>query len=276
MQNNWRWVSYVPVYAILLFFLLVTLIPVLWIALASLKTNEELMRSPFALPEIPQYINYLKALSKGTLYRLFLNSLLISTVSTMLCLLVASMASYAIRQGGKWSQKIYVVIIVGIFLPTNSLLVPYFLIAAELNLINTHGALITTYTAVGLPLSLLLVYGFVRGIPNEIIESAEMDGCGFYQTFVRILLPLIRPGLATAAIFQFLFCWNEYIFALILSTDDSVRTMQVGISLFRSQYSNDFVTMFAAIICSIIPVITLFIMLQKQIISGLTSGAVKG
>ncbi|SES11716.1 carbohydrate ABC transporter permease [Salipaludibacillus aurantiacus] len=268
--------GYIPVYLILLFFLIVTTFPFIWILISSLKGNAELMRSPFSLPETWQFANYVEAFSVGNLGRLFWNSLFVSTVSTAVCILFATMAAYAVRKGGKWSKIIYFTIIIGIFLPTNSLLVPYYLIAAQFNLINTPWALITTYMAMGLPLTLLIIYGFVRGVPQEIFESAEIDGCNMFQTYYRILLPLVRPGIATAAIFQFLFAWNEFIFALLLTTDQSVRTLQVGISLFKSVYQNDFTTMFAAIFSSLIPIIIIYIFLQKHIIDGLTSGSVKG
>ena len=145
-----------------------------------------------------------------------------------------------------------------------------------MNLLNTKMALITTYSAIGLPLTLLIVYGFVSSLPKELFESAQIDGSGFYYTFLRILLPLVRPGLATAGIFQFLLCWNEFLYALLLTSDQSVRTLQVGISLFKSQFSADFSAMFAAIVMSIIPIITMFIFLQRQVIEGLTSGSIKG
>jgi raffinose/stachyose/melibiose transport system permease protein len=268
--------GYIPVYLILLFFLIVTTFPFIWILISSLKGNAELMRAPFSLPETWQFANYVEAFRVGNLGRLFWNSLFVSTVSTAVCILFATMAAYAVRQGSKWSKIVYFTIIIGIFLPTNSLLVPYYLIAAQFNLINTPWALITTYMAMGLPLTLLIIYGFVRGVPQEIFESAEIDGCNMFQTYYRILLPLVRPGIATAAIFQFLFAWNEFIFALLLTTDQSVRTLQVGISLFKSVYQNDFTTMFAAIFSSLIPIIIIYIFLQKHIIDGLTSGSVKG
>jgi raffinose/stachyose/melibiose transport system permease protein len=266
----------IPAYLVIVFFFCVTILPLLWVVIGSLKTNAELMRSPFSLPSEWHFSNYKKAFNSAKLGQLFYNSLTITMISVAVTMLFASMAAYAVYLGGKVSKAIYVVIITGIFLPINSLMVPYFLIASKMNLLNTKLALITTYSAIGLPLTLLIVYGFVSSLPKELFESAQIDGSGFYHTFLRILLPLVRPGLATAGIFQFLLCWNEFLYALLLTSDQAVRTLQVGISLFKSQFSADFSAMFAAIVMSIVPIIVIFIFLQRQIIEGLTSGSVKG
>jgi raffinose/stachyose/melibiose transport system permease protein len=263
-------------YGVIAFFFVVTIVPLLWIIIGSLKTNNELMRSPFTLPEQWMFSNYKKAYLVAQLDQLFVNSVIVSSLSVLLCLLIASMAAYAVSQGGRLAQFVYTVMISGIFLPVNSLMVPYFLISANLGLLNTRWALITTYTAVGFPLSLLLVYGFVRAVPKEILESAHIDGAGFVYTYGRIILPLIRSGLATVAVFQFLLCWNEFLYALLLTSDHEIRTLQVGISLFKSQFNADFAAMFAAIVMSIIPMAVLFVLLQRHVIQGLTQGAVKG
>ena len=266
----------IPVYAVIAFFFCITIVPLLWIVIGSLKTNAELMRSPFTLPSEWHFSNYAKAFQSANLGQLFINSLTITLISITLTMLFASMAAYAVHLGGRISKAIYVTIITGIFLPINSLMVPYFMIASNFQLLNTRWALITTYSAIGLPLTLLVIYGFVRSLPKELFESAQIDGSGFYRTFWRILLPLVRPGLATAGIFQFLLCWNEFLYALLLTSDQAVRTLQVGISLFKAQFSADFAAMFAAIVMSIIPIIVFFILLQRQVIEGLTSGSIKG
>lgn len=265
-----------PAYIVIAFFFAVTLLPILWIIIGSLKSNSELMSSPFSLPEQWHWVNYKKAYVVGQLGQLFLNSVFVSVLSVISCLFIATMAAYAVNQGKKWVEIIYVIMIAGIFLPINSLMVPYYLISAHFQILNTQWALITTYTAMGFPLTLLLVYGFVRSLPKELMESAYIDGSGFYYTYWNILLPLIRPGMATAAIFQFLLCWNEFLYALLLTSDQKVRTLQVGISLFKSQFNADFAAMFAAIVTSVIPIVIIFIILQKQVIQGLTSGALKG
>ena len=263
-------------YAVVAFFFCVTIVPLCWIVLGSLKTNRELMRSPFSLPETWEFANYRKAYLVGQLDHLFVNSLFVSSLSVILCLLFASMAAYAVHRGGRLAKSVYTVIVTGIFLPVNSLMVPYFLIASHLDLLNTRWALITTYTAMGFPLALLLVYGFVRAVPGEVLESAHIDGAGFVYTYGRIVLPLIRSGLATVAVFQFMLCWNEFLYALLLTSDHHVRTLQVGISLFKSQFNADFAAMFAAIVMSIAPMVVIFILLQRHVIHGLTQGAVKG
>jgi raffinose/stachyose/melibiose transport system permease protein len=263
-------------YLILTFFTLITLLPFLWVVIGSLKTSQSIMVDPFALPDTYQFSNYTNAFIDGDLGKLFINTIIVSLISVFVCLLIATMTSYAVIRGGKFAGLMYSLIIIGIFLPLNSLMVPYFMIVSKLNLLNTLWALITTYTAVGLPFSVLLIYSFLKTLHKELFESAEIDGAGFVKIYTSIVIPLVRPALATAAIFQFLLSWNEFIYALLLTTDNSVRTLQVGISLFKTQFQSDYGLLFAGVVMSVVPVVIIYILLQRLIISGLTAGSVKG
>ncbi len=128
----------------------------------------------------------------------------------------------------------------------------------------------------GLPLSIFIIRGFMNTIPRELEEAGVIDGCNFYQRFYKIILPLSRAGIVTAITFQFLYCWNEFIYAMLLTSSQTNRTVQVGIRFFSNQFTTDYTSMFAAITISIIPAIAGYVLFQRQIISGLTSGAVKG
>lgn len=155
-------------------------------------------------------------------------------------------------------------------------MVPYFVIINKLGLYDTYGGMILLYTAIGIPMSTFLIRGLMDSIPMELEEAAYIDGCGFFARFWHIILPLSRTGIVTAATFEFLTCWNEFVFANLIVSSEKLRTIQVGIRYFTNQFSTDYVSMYAAIVISIIPSILGYVLFQEQIISGMTSGAVKG
>ncbi|MHB8066232.1 MAG: carbohydrate ABC transporter permease, partial [Ruminiclostridium sp.] len=143
-------------------------------------------------------------------------------------------------------------------------------------LLDSLTALIILYSAIGLPISTFIIRGFMAGFPAEIEEAAYIDGCGFYGRFFRMILPLTKTGLVTAATFEFITCWNEFVYANLLTSSPLTKTIQIGIRYFTNQFTTDYVSMYAAIIISIAPSIIGYMLFQKQVISGLTSGAVKG
>lgn len=264
-------------YLILAFFLLYTLLPMVWLVMSSFKTNLELLREPFQLPAVLRLENYLNAIRVGGLDQLFLNTVLISAVGTGLNVFIAAMAAYVIaRWPTKFTEALYAVLIAGILVPLTALMVPYFTIIRNLGLYDTKGALILTYTAINLPVSVFIIRGFMNSIAKEIEEAAQIDGCNFYQMFWKIMLPLAKPGLVTAATFAFLTCWNEFVYAMLLTASSHARTLQIGIRYFKNQFTTDYTAMYAAVVLSIIPSILAYVLFQKQIVSGLTQGAVKG
>lgn len=266
-----RWV-------LILFFAVYTLFPLLWLLSSSLKTNFEfLTRSPFALPAKPQWINYKNALTVAGLGRMLLNSVFVGIVATLVNVIIASMGAYCIsRFRFRGRESVYTLFTAGILVPLSALMVPYFVIINKLGLYNTYGGMILLYSAIGIPMSTFLIRGLMDSIPMDLEEAAYIDGCGFYGRFFHIILPLSRTGIVTAATFQFLTCWNEFIFANLIVSSEKLRTIQVGIRYFTNQFSTDYVSMYAAIVISIVPSILGYVLFQEQIIAGMTSGAVKG
>lgn len=262
---------------VLTFFFLFTFVPLLWLVLTSFKTNLELQTNPFGLPEVWQFRNYIKAFEMSGLAILFRNSVIVSAASTALALLVTSMAAFVFaREKFLFRQPLLSLILAGVLVPTIALMAPYFRLINSLGVYDTLFALILTYTAINLPISTFLMHGFMRSIPFELEEAAVIDGASFYQRFWKIILPLSRIGLVTAGTFIFLFGWNEFIYALLLTSRMSARTLQLGIRFFVSQFFTDYTSMFAAIVITIIPSITVYILFHEKIIKGLTSGALKG
>ena len=271
LLNVLRWI-------LIIFFAAYTLFPLFWLILASFKTNFEFLTGPaFALPEVWQIQNYVNALTVAGLGRMMLNSVFVGICATVVNAIVASLAGYCIsRFRFRGRERLFLLFTVGILVPLNALMVPYFVIINKLGLYNTYGGMILLYTAIGIPMSTVIIRGLMDSIPMEIEEAAYIDGCGFFGRFFHIILPLARTGIVTAATFEFLTCWNEFVFANLIVSSDKLRTIQVGIRYFTNQFSTDYVSMYAAIVLSIVPSIIGYIIFQEQIISGMTSGAVKG
>ena len=264
-------------WVIIISFVFYAVFPFLWLVLASLKTNAELLNNPFTLPEVFQFKNYSNAIQEAGLGRLIINSLVISTSATFLNILFSSMCAFAIARHTFWGNNVlFLMITAGILVPLNALIIPYFAIINFLNLYDTRIGLIIVYCAVGLPVSTFILTEFFKSIPKEIEEASYLDGCTFAARYFKIMLPLALPGLATAGTFQFILCWNEFIYAMLLTSSTDIRTIQFGISYFTNQFFSDYVGMFAAVVISIIPSITVFILFQEKVINGLTAGSVKG
>ena len=263
---------------LIIFFAVYTLFPLLWLLSSSLKTNFEfLTKSPFSLPAKPQWINYKNALTVAGLGRMLLNSVIVGLIATLVNVTIASMGAYCIsRFRFRGRESVYTLFTAGILVPLSALMVPYFVIINKLGLYNTYGGMILLYSAIGIPMSTFLIRGLMDSIPMDLEEAAYIDGCGFYGHFFHIILPLSRTGIVTAATFQFLTCWNEFIFANLIVSSEKLRTIQVGIRYFTNQFSTDYVSMYAAIVISIVPSIVGYVLFQEQIIAGMTSGAVKG
>ena len=263
---------------LIIFFAVYTLFPLIWLIISSLKTNFEFLAgSPFALPKVPQWQNYVNALAVAGLGRMLLNSVFVGLAATAVNVIIASMGAYCIsRFRFKGREKIFTLFTAGILVPLNALMVPYFVIINKLGLYNTYGGMILLYCAIGIPMSTFLIRGLMDSVPMELEEAAYIDGCGFFGRFFYLILPLSRTGIVTAATFEFLTCWNEFVFANLIVSSEKLRTVQVGIRYFTNQFSTDYVSMYAAIVISIIPSILGYIIFQEQIIAGMTSGAVKG
>ena len=262
---------------IIIIFVIYAVFPFLWLVLTSLKTNAELLDNPFSLPNKFQFKNYKEAVTSAGLGQLIINSLIISGIATFINIIISSMFAYSIsRHKFFGSNFLFLMVVSGILVPLNALIIPYFAIINYLNLYDTRIGLILVYSAVGLPVSIYILTEFFKSIPKEIEEASVVDGCNFLQRYIKIMLPLSVPGLMTAGTFQFILCWNEFIYAMLLTSSKNIRTIQFGISYFTNEFFSDYVSMFAAIVISIIPSITVFILFQERVITGLTAGAVKG
>lgn len=259
------------------FFVVISIGPLIWIIMSSFKSNKEILSSAFALPSSFGLSGYKAALDMAPIFKFYGNSIIISVLSTLLNVVVVSMAAYVLaRHKFKGSTFVTLLLSVSLLIPTAALLMPIYKIMTAIGLFDTRTGLILVYAALGLPTSLFIFKSYFQSIPKELEEAACIDGAGFFRTFFVIVFPLAKPGLATGAILQFLTSWNEFMFALILTKSTSVRTLPLALNYFTSQFSFNYTAMFAALTMVILPSIIIYILLQEQITSSMVEGSVKG
>lgn len=279
MQKNKQPVkaSTVLIYVFFCFMMVLYLAPLGWIILTSLKTKTEIYRTPFGLPKEIQWGNYQYAWTGGKLGVAMLNSLFVCVVTLVLTLVIGSMAAFAIaRLKWKLSGAAMVYILIGMMIPVHCVLIPLFVRFASIGLNNNLWGLIIPYLTFSLPTCVFIMAGFFRSIPNELLESACMDGCTIYQIFFRICFPLARTGLFVTGLMTFINNWNELLLALVFVSDANKKTLPVALTKFVSPYQTSYDKMFPAIVIAIVPTIIVYTMFSNQIVDGLTTGAVKG
>jgi multiple sugar transport system permease protein len=264
-------------YAILLLASAVVLIPTLWMVSTSFKTNEEVMISPPVwIPNHPTFESFIRIWRDYPFADYFLNSIYIVIASTFISLVFSALAGYGASRfkfPGKGAFLTF--LLVTQMFPSIMLLIPFYKVLKTFGLIDTHEGLIVVYISFAIPFCTWMMLGFFQGIPKELDEAAMIDGCSRMRTFFQIILPLSLPGLAATAIYSFLMGWNEYMFAFVLMTTESMKTLPVGIGQLNGYYKIAWNDMMAASIISSLPLIILFLFMQKYFISSLTAGAVK-
>ena len=213
----------------------------------------------------------------GKIFQYFGNSVIIAVASVVITVLLATMASYAIcRMVWKLSSVTYNVFLLGMMIPVYAMVIPLFSIFKALNLLDNHLAVIIPQIAVGFPMAIFIICGFMQGIPRDLEEAAVIDGCNIYQCFGRVILPIARSSIVTVAVVQFINVWNDLLLPRIFLTTASKMTLPVGLTNFQAQYSTDYVSEIAAVIITIIPSIIVYIAMHKNIMEGMVAGAVKG
>lgn len=262
---------------ILIVWSFVVLFP-LWIMLInSFKDRLSIYQNPFGLPQKWNFINYGAVLGNGDFLVYFKNSFIAVLLSLAALLVFGSMAAYALANWrGKFSRMIYFFFIAGMMLPIKIASIRILELVRSLGLLNTVWSLIPVYTAMGIPIAVFILTEFIRQIPYELTEAGIIDGAGRLGIFVKIIAPLLRPALATTAIYNMVPFWNDLWFPLIFITDDRAKTLLLGVTRLFGQYQTDWSRVLAVLTLSAIPVIMLYLLMSKQFIKGLTAGAVKG
>jgi ABC-type glycerol-3-phosphate transport system permease component len=266
------------IYVVLFMGLFATLFPFLYMVSTSLKGTVFVFEyPPKIIPSNPTLANYVSAWNSNHFETYFLNSVVVTCVTTLSVLLLSSMMGFAFaRFNFPLRKTLFSVVMILMMLPAMTLLIPQFILAVKFKLINTLMGLILVYIAQNLPMNTFLLTGFMKSIPVELIDAARIDGASWWTVFTKIMLPLSKPALATVAIFASLGAWDEYTWAVTILNKTEVRTLPVGIALFQGIHSTDWGLVFAASIIAITPIIILFIVLQKYFIHGALTGAIKG
>lgn len=254
------------------------ILPLVYMISTSLKGQVYVFEfPPRFIPSQPTLNNFVSAWRSNNFGRYFLNSLLVALITTVLQIFLSSTVAYAFARfefPGK--NVLYYTLLATLMVPGMMLIIPQFMLASRLKLMNSLAGLILVYTAGGISFNTFLLRGFFEQLPRELEEAALIDGATHLTIFFRILLPLSTPALATVGIFTFLGAWDEYIWALTTINDPLKRTLPIAIANFHGTHASDWGLVFAGSLIAIIPVLTVFVLLQKYFIKGLTAGAVKG
>jgi ABC-type glycerol-3-phosphate transport system permease component len=258
-----------PPYLVLAAYSVLILVPLGWMAIASVKPRGELFSKPFSLPSTIDWRGYARAWNGG-LVRYVGNSLIVTGSSVVLTIVVGCLAAYALARMKFVGRKIiYGIVIAAYAIPLHGILVPLYDTIIEFHLTNSYFGLILPYVTFGLPFAITVLYAFFLDFPGEIVEAARLDGCTELGVLWRIVVPLSMSAVASVAIFQGVQMWNEFLLALVVISDDALKTVPLGLVAFRGNYVSDWTAILASISVTSIPMLILFILFQRQFIRSL-------
>ncbi|HDN67662.1 MAG TPA: carbohydrate ABC transporter permease [Firmicutes bacterium] len=273
--------AHLPLYIVLVLWSLICLYPLVWMVSTSLKTMPEVTEDPMALvPEVFHWGNYLEAWTKGNFGTYFKNSLIITVAALLLVLWTTSMTAFAVaRTDFPGRRPILYALVITLFIPAEATLVPVFHIAKGLHLLNSLAGIIVVSVAGGQVVSIYLIQAYLRTIPPDLDDAAKIDGCNLFQRYWYVILPLAKPVLATVAILTFMGTWNAYMLPLAFTmARPELRTLPVGLVAFQSgfAFSVNWPLLCAGAAISIVPVIALYVFLQRYFVSGIATAGLKG
>lgn len=258
--------------------LLVSFVPFLFMVLTGFKQKlETIMYGAFHLPETLYLQNYIDVITDINFWIYFRNSVIVLVVSLAVLLFISACAAYPLsRFKFKLRGPIYLLIVAAMSVPIHVTMIPIFQMTINMGLYDTIWALVPTSVAFAAPISVFILTGFMEGIPRELEEAADVDGCGIYRRFFKIIFPLSTPGLSTLAIYNGVNIWNEFIFAFTLTQSNGNRTLPLALWNYQGQYASNTAMIMACLTLSVMPMIILFIIMQDKLVKGMMAGAVKG
>ncbi len=264
-------------YAILIFFAAVWIIPIYMAIVTPFKSIKEIFRTVLALPQSWRLDSFIKVFQEVNIWYYLKNSFVITGASVVLLGLLASLATYAMmRSGSRLIKGSYLLFSLGLMIPTQSGMIALFNMMRSLHLYNTTAGMVLAYVGCSLPVSVFLYYGFLKSIPYEIIESAYIDGCSEWKIYTTMILPLSTSAFGTVVIYNAVNIWKDFTYPLLFTQGEKIKTLPIAIYAMKGQYVSDYPTMFAGILIATLPLLIIYIALQKQFIAGVTAGAVKG
>jgi raffinose/stachyose/melibiose transport system permease protein len=275
MSRNF--LSRISTYILLTAWSVIVLFPIWTLVVNSFKPQKEIFRDPFGLPKNFTLEGYQAAWKTGRFDLYFTNSIIVTVISLGLILIVGSMAAYALA---KWKSKLsnflYIFFIAGLMIPIRLGTIDLVRLIKALNLQDTIWSLIPVYVAMGMPIATFVLTAFIKELPGEMFDAAKVDGASEWQIYRSLVMPLMRPALATVAIFNMIKIWNDFWFPLVFIRVEEARTVALGVSLLFGQYRTDWTRALAVLSLAAVPLLILYILLAREFIKGLTAGAVKG
>jgi multiple sugar transport system permease protein len=265
-------------YVFLVIFVLASVLPLIWVFKMSIVTKSELYAAPpTILPNTPTTAEYAQIFGDSAFQRALLNSTIIASVTTVICLVFGSIAAYSIaRLRFRFKATVMTLILAISFFPAVAIIAPLFIQYSQLGIINTYASVIITDTVFALPLTIWLLVAFFRELPRDLEDAAKVDGATTMQAFRKVIVPLAAPGVFTTAILTFIYAWNEFLFANTFLFDQSTQPVTVVIPNFATIYTVDYGAQAAAAVVVTVPLVIMVLIFQRRIVSGLTAGAVKG
>ena len=273
-RTRWsRWLVAAPMAVLAL----ATVYPLLFAANVAMKSRRDYILDRFAPARTLHWENIRTAWNSAGMARYFLNSVVVVTCAVVVLLLLGSMAGFAIsRLRFRGSSALFLVCLAALFIPFQVIMVPLARTMADTGLIDTYPGLVLAYVAQFLPFTVFLMTSYYRTVPSEIVDAARIDGNTVYGVYRRIMLPMGAPALLSVGILNALFCWNDVLISLLMMPSADHRTLMVGVTSLRGQYSDDIPTFAAGVLIAAIPVLVTYLFLQRQIADGVTAGATKG
>lgn len=269
-------VRQIPVYALLLIYAVVIAYPLLWMVISSFKSSSEIFSDPWGLPSIWLVQNYAQAWDKG-ISEYFLNSVIVTIASTVATVLIAALCAYGmVRMSSRVADVVLIVAMGGLVVAPQVSLIPLYRLLDGMGLLNTSWAMILPYVAFRLPMAILLIRSVFLGIPKELVDAATIDGCRSTGVLRHVYLPLSKSVLTTSAVLTGYFAWNEFLFAIVFIDQDSLRTIPAGLMSFRDALSTEWGVLLAGLTIAALPIVVVFIALQKYFVAGVAAGSVKG
>jgi N-acetylglucosamine transport system permease protein len=257
---------------------IIIIVPLLWTVMSSFKTTKQIFASPFSLPKSLSFDNYVNAWTTAGIGKFFVNTVIVVGVALVVVMMLGAMCAYVLARFEFFgSRAIYYLMLAGLTFPVFLAIVPLFFVLQNIGLLNTLPGLILTYVAFALPFTVFFLYPFFRSLPDEIAEAAEIDGASEWRTFFQVMLPMAKPGMASVAIFNFLGLWNQFLLPVALNTNRDHYVLSQGMASFASQagYAVDTGALFAGVVITVIPVLIMYIIFQRQLHGSVAQGTSK-
>ena len=265
-------------HAVLVLWAAIVILPLVWTLLTSFKTTQQIFASPFSLPTSLNLVNYVNAWTTAGIGKYFVNTVIVVGSALVIVMVLGAMCAYVLARFSFFGNRaIYYLMLAGLTFPIFLAIVPLFFTLQNFGLLNTLPGLTITYVAFALPFTVFFLFAFFKALPEEIAEAAALDGAGEWSTFFRVMLPMARNGIASVLIFNFLGLWNQFLIPVALNTNVDNYVLSQGMAAFASQagYAVDFGALFAAVVITVVPVLVVYIIFQRQLQGSVTQGTSK-